>query len=267
LFTKAVKAATRRDEWALSQRLARAFAEITPEQHRRILKRWFVPARPIPSSLIAALILVIGAGLLTVLAMHFLHLRRTVRSRTEALRDTVRKLEAANESLDRLAHTDPLTGIANRLAFFETAEREIARARRHDRPLSLAVLDLDRFKAINDRYGHHVGDAALRHVVNTIGGELRASDLFARVGGEELVIALPETGPRDAKRIVDRLLATLKASPLRHRDEQIAMSFSAGVAGDDPAARTVDELLRQADAGLYRSKAEGRSRVTLVEDA
>jgi diguanylate cyclase len=189
-------------------------------------------------------------------------LRRIIKIKTAALHSSVKKLEVANKDLARLARTDPLTELPNRLALFELVPREIERARRHHRPLSLAILDLDLFKSINDQYGHHAGDTALKHIANTVTQQLRPSDFFARIGGEEFAVVLPETKPQQAANLLERILKDVTSKRLEYENKQIALSFSAGITEYFDGA-TLDELVRHADVALYESKAQGRSKVSL----
>ena len=173
----------------------------------------------------------------------------------------------AEQQLLRQAHTDPLTEAANRRAFFETAEREFHRSRRHGSPLSLALLDVDLFKNVNDRFGHEAGDAALRLVARAVGKGLRREDLLGRVGGEEFAVLLPETGLEEALAVAERIRATVgdvqvpPEYPCLFGEEERGLSVSLGVASLRPEDPGVDSLYRRADRGLYRAKRQGRNRV------
>ena len=171
------------------------------------------------------------------------------------------------QQLLRQAHTDPLTEAANRRAFFEAAEREFHRSRRHGSPLSLALLDVDLFKNVNDRYGHEAGDVALRLVARAVGKGLRREDLLGRVGGEEFAVLLPETGLEEALAVAERIRATVgdvqvpSEYPCLFGEEERCLSVSLGVASLRPEDPGVDSLYRRADRGLYRAKRQGRNRV------
>ncbi len=161
------------------------------------------------------------------------------------------------EQLRLLATTDDLTGIYNRRHFFELAERLLRLAERHGRALSAVMLDVDRFKAINDRYGHQVGDSALVMLTQICRQELRQSDVLGRYGGEEFVVLLPETGAGEARQAVERIRERLAATPLRTGDGAIHFTISGGVAERLPG-ESLEDLLKRADAALYDAKASGR---------
>jgi two-component system cell cycle response regulator len=159
--------------------------------------------------------------------------------------------------------TDGLTGLHNRRAIMSAAEAEQARAQREDLSFSIALLDVDHFKRVNDQYGHQVGDLALRTVAAAVTQSVRPYDRVGRWGGEELLLLLPRTGPAEAALIGERVRTKIAATPLRLEDGQLlSLTASIGVSSAPPAqACTVDELVHQADAALYRAKAKGRNRV------
>ncbi len=167
------------------------------------------------------------------------------------------ELRRLNELLARQATTDALTGIANRLKFQETLSAEVARSRRHHMTFSLIMFDIDHFKQINDRHGHHAGDCVLREITALIAGHIRLHDLFARWGGEEFVILVVNT-PLDN--------ALLFAEKLRRMVEKFdfpavgKVTCSFGVA-EASVRETEDELMQRVDGALYRAKTEGRNRV------
>ena len=262
LFTRPVFAATQRGDSAMLAKIDAGTKKVPQRDIERVYRRWFIPEDPLPRWVVPAAAAAVTLILLGGLGVHSAALRRTIKVKTAALQATVQKLEAANARLDRLARTDPLTGLPNRLAFFQAAPREIERASRYERPLSLAILDLDHFKAVNDRYGHDAGDAALKHLAKTVTGRLRPSDVFARIGGEEFAMLLPETEPQEAKRLLERILQMLEVIPVQHEEHQIELSFSAGVTGYSDGA-TVNDLIKHADIALYEGKEHGRASVLL----
>jgi diguanylate cyclase (GGDEF)-like protein len=262
LFTQPILAATKHGDSILLARIDAITKKPSRHEIQRIYRRWFIPQEPMPAWLIPVVVAAFILMSFIAIGFHVLSLRRTIKIKTAALQTSVEKLETANRALECLARTDPLTELPNRLAFSELAPREIERAKRYSRPLSLAILDLDHFKAINDQYGHHAGDTALQHISKFVTSQLRPSDLFARIGGEEFAVVLPETGSREAARLLERMLKDVTRIPHQYENKQIALSFSAGVTEHYDGA-TLDELIRRADVALYKSKAQGRSRVSL----
>jgi diguanylate cyclase (GGDEF)-like protein len=185
--------------------------------------------------------------------------RRVRRSIVEALALLAAEAAVAMERADRfssvasLAASDPLTGLPNRRRWDEEAARMVARAERTGEPLTIAIMDLDRFKAFNDGHGHQAGDRLLKEASAAWREQLRAGDLLARWGGEEFAVALPGATPEQAVPVLERLR---RATP----SEQTA---SVGVAGFVPGA-TLAELVEQADQALYRAKSNGRDCLELV---
>ncbi|MCC7358626.1 MAG: GGDEF domain-containing protein [Anaerolineales bacterium] len=170
------------------------------------------------------------------------------------------QLQKAEDQLRLLSTTDDLTQAHNRRHFLDLAEHELARARRHGETLALVLLDLDRFKHINDTYGHLVGDEALRRLSTLCRAGLRASDPFARYGGDESTILLPATRLPQAQEIVERLRHKRADTTLSIRGRPLRVTFSAGIALYDPntaAAQSLDSLLQRADEALYAAKNTG----------
>jgi diguanylate cyclase (GGDEF)-like protein len=157
-----------------------------------------------------------------------------------------------------LARTDPLTGAANARTFYEAAAAEAERARRVSRPLTLAYLDLDNFKQLNDRFGHAAGDEALLHVVRTVQQNLRATDLLARLGGDEFALLLPEQGAEGALALLGRLQAIL-TQEMALRGWPVTLSVGA-ITFRRPAW-DVDLMVQQVDALMYGAKRQGKGRV------
>lgn len=167
------------------------------------------------------------------------------------------------QHLRQLSATDRLTGLWNRGAFEDRLREEWSRARRHGRPLSLAILDLDHFKDFNDTHGHAAGDAALRTLAESLRAALRREDVLARWGGEEFVVLLPETQAADAITRIEEVRRSLeRAVPLTTRTGSVlGITASAGVASWPDDGLEVDELLAAADRRLYAAKQRGRNRV------
>ncbi len=169
--------------------------------------------------------------------------------------------QALEQELRRLAHSDPLTGCANRRAFEQMLEAELARADRYGPPTALLLMDLDHFKLVNDRYGHPGGDAALSGFVATVSGVLRPSDRMARLGGEEFALLAPETDEAGALTLAERLRQRVMTHPVAFAGQHIALTVSVGVAVRTAGGVAADTFLGQADEVLYRAKHGGRNRV------
>lgn len=163
-----------------------------------------------------------------------------------------------------MSQTDPLTGTMNRRALEHTVEREIARSKRKGTHISLIMADIDHFKRVNDTYGHQAGDAMLIHTAANYKKHLRAEDVLARYGGDELVALLPETDSTQARNVAERLRAANKLTPLVFENRTIPATSSFGVVGCD-YPDDYDTLLKYADDALYQAKEAGRDRVVVVQ--
>jgi len=165
----------------------------------------------------------------------------------------------AAQEMEKLATIDGMTGIFNRRHFLALADHEWDRARRYGRPLSFLMIDIDYFKAINDRFGHDVGDRAIMHVANLASDCKRSSDLLARIGGEEFGLLLPETGAAQAELLAERLRREVAKSPLAEVSHSATVSI--GVATADETMTGISDLIKAADQALYAAKRSGRNRV------
>ncbi|MEJ2688166.1 MAG: GGDEF domain-containing protein [Gammaproteobacteria bacterium] len=178
--------------------------------------------------------------------------------------------ERLQADLDSQANRDPLTGALNRRAFSLIAEKETARARRYGQPLSVLIMDLDKFKQLNDRLGHDGGDALLCAFVDVTGKILRGEDVFCRFGGEEFVALLPDTSARQALVAAERLRAACAKESAISADlrntEPFALTVSIGI-GELAPDEDIESLIRRADAALYRAKGMGRNRCELADHA
>jgi diguanylate cyclase (GGDEF)-like protein len=161
----------------------------------------------------------------------------------------------------RASLTDPLTGVANRRGFFDIGERLLVRTRFAREPTALIVFDLDRFKSINDGYGHHTGDEVLISFCRLATSQLRPNDLFGRIGGEEFASLLPDTGWHDALWLAERVRKVFEASSHTTGQYAFRSTVSVGVAISDKERPDLNALLNVADQALYRAKALGRNRV------
>jgi diguanylate cyclase (GGDEF)-like protein len=160
--------------------------------------------------------------------------------------------------LELTASTDDLTGLVNRATFRGACYRDLERARRNGSPFSLVVVDLDHFKAVNDRLGHAAGDIALKRFASLLTAECRGGDLPARYGGEEFVVALQDTSPEEAFRFGERLRARVEAATA---DDAAPLTVSVGVVTHTTDITTPEALIECADAALYVAKNAGRNRV------
>jgi len=159
-----------------------------------------------------------------------------------------------------LSRTDPLTALSNRRAFYEDSGRSLALCRRMRRPITIAYVDLDDFKTVNDTLGHEAGDGVLRSIAEQLRAAIRPSDLSARLGGDEFAVVLPEVGPDVAAATLERLRSILArpAAP-----GQGAVNVSIGGVTFVEAPDTVEQMVQRADAGMYEAKKTGKNRVHL----
>jgi diguanylate cyclase (GGDEF)-like protein len=162
-----------------------------------------------------------------------------------------------------LATVDALTGCLNRRAFMERLERELDRVSRYQTEFSVLMIDLDRFKTVNDSRGHLVGDSVLRQMGDLLRREVRSVDLAARYGGEEFVIVLPETDTEGALVFAERLRKRVQQANFAEMGDPLNITVSIGVAcaSSDEDVPTPDSLIERADEALYRAKNQGRNRV------
>jgi diguanylate cyclase (GGDEF)-like protein len=185
---------------------------------------------------------------------------RRIHEQQVALQDANAQLQEANARLQALATLDGLTGIYNHRAAKERLAAEWNRARRYQTPLSVLMLDVDKFKQYNDSFGHPAGDEVLKGVARLLKEKARDSDIVARYGGEEFILILPNTGEEAAVLFAERLRLAIEeeAWPLR----PVTASF--GAATMTPAMASMDDLVSAADRALYASKEGGRNRVTHI---
>ena len=191
------------------------------------------------------------AGRLKSLAERVAHMEQEAQGYREHLEEQRQK-----------ALIDPLTGLPNRAAWTERLEYEIAQWQQHGNTLSLAMLDLDHFKRINDNYGHLAGDKVLKIIATVLRKRLRGSDFIARFGGEEFVLLLPATPPAVGAKLLETLRAAIEACPFHFKGERVTITVSMGLAAFRPGEHS-DLVLKRADQALYRAKNAGRNRVEL----
>lgn len=170
-----------------------------------------------------------------------------------------------HEEIYRMMITDGLTGIANRRKLDEALENEFLRAKRYGRPLSIAILDADHFKKINDNHGHIVGDFVLKKLATLFQQNIRREELLGRYGGEEFVVVMPEVDSTGAFQLAEKLRKTVETTVFKSGEKELPVTISVGVATLG-AEGSVKDFLDTADQALYRSKDEGRNRVTIGGD-
>ncbi len=175
------------------------------------------------------------------------------------------ELGKAKEKADQLARIDMLTGLNNRRAFFETGKLIVKNAQRYGRPLSMAMLDIDHFKLINDTYGHASGDEALKVVANVLSQGIRASDVSGRLGGEEFAIILQETNLTTAQQLIERLRKEVEQTRTHFESQEICVTASFGLAELGKNPDNLDKLIDRADSAMYQAKKDGRNRVVTIE--
>jgi diguanylate cyclase (GGDEF)-like protein len=198
-------------------------------------------------------------------AQHEVEVRREaeeqLRAANEVLQQRMVEIEALQEHLREQSVRDPLTGVFNRRYLMETLAREIPRARRAHAPLTVAVIDVDHFKGINDLLGHEAGDRVLAQVAEVLATHVRDEDVVCRYGGEEFVVVLPGTELEVACERAERWRADLRAMVLPHALEGRAVTISVGLASAPEHGSTGDALVRAADQAMYTAKHLGRDRI------
>ncbi|WIG97529.1 GGDEF domain-containing protein [Myxococcus sp. SDU36] len=171
-------------------------------------------------------------------------------------------IEAAyHDEIYRLTTMDGLTQIYNRRYFDEQLDREISRSRRYERMLSLVLLDIDHFKAVNDKYGHLAGDSVLKQLASTVRTKIRREDVFARYGGEEFAILLPEVSLAGTRQLAEKVRRLVEKQYFEFDRQAIPVTVSVGLAVLEPHHRESGELVRDADEKLFEAKTSGRNRV------
>lgn len=191
-------------------------------------------------------------------------LQQEVERDREEIRRFAADLAIANRRLQQVARTDSLTNFPNRRYAMERLQQEWKVAERNQRNLCCMIVDVDNFKQINDRHGHDVGDAALKHAAAKLKEGLRAQDVICRTGGDEFLVICPDTPLDSAMKCAERVRHLLEQASLALGGTKIPMSVSIGVAARDDSMADVDALIKQADLGAYKAKELGRNRVAAV---
>jgi diguanylate cyclase (GGDEF)-like protein len=171
------------------------------------------------------------------------------------------ELEKVREEVHALAITDELTHVFNRRYFMKLAEHELERAKRYQHALSIIIFDIDDFKKVNDNYGHLCGDAVLQELSLACRTILRQCDTFARFGGEEFILLLPETDDASTLQVANKLRRLVAEHVVEYKGAQIQVTISVGVASCSSTMDTLDDLLNRADQALYQAKGTGKNRL------
>jgi diguanylate cyclase (GGDEF)-like protein len=174
-------------------------------------------------------------------------------------------VDERTEKLTKQTNTDSLTNVANRRALYERGVLEFSRENRHKTDLSIIMLDCDFFKAINDKYGHMVGDKLLVHLCDICQKEIRDIDLLARFGGEEFIILLPDCNSNGANEIAVRIKNSLKHNNLKVNGKKIPVTVSMGITSASIAHKSFEELVNSADKAMYFAKDNGRNRIEIID--
>jgi diguanylate cyclase (GGDEF)-like protein len=190
-----------------------------------------------------------------------INLEKLVNEKTLALQDKVSELSQLNEKLDIAASTDFLTGAVNRRSFFERSEVELNRLKREDKNACVVMLDVDFFKAINDKYGHAAGDAVLVFIVDVLKKEIRQHDIVARLGGEEFVVLLIDVDLDQAKMLAERLRCAIESGDIVSDESVIKVTASFGLAMVSSSSEDIHQAINKADELLYQAKNSGRNQV------
>lgn len=181
----------------------------------------------------------------------------------EALEQQHSELQKLTEELRLKSITDPLTGVYNRRFFFETVGKLVSTANRHQFDLAIVIIDVDHFKRINDRYGHPAGDKVLQVLTGICKQALREADVFARFGGEEFIMAMPNSDRNAAYAATERLRVRVMNQPIEFNGEVLRITVSGGVSQYQPQETSIEDTLKRADDALYVAKNHGRNRVVM----
>lgn len=174
-------------------------------------------------------------------------------------------LRQMNEQLRQLATTDSLTGLANRRSLLESVEQMWSAWLRYRRPLSLAMIDIDHFKQINDTHGHDIGDKVIQHITQLLSEGIRSEDMLGRYGGEEFALALPFQDSSEAAIGLRRMMANIRETPFVYQGLTLPVTVSMGVAAAAPSMQSYMDLFRASDEALYQAKRAGRDQVVQAQ--
>ncbi len=234
-----------------------------PSEHP--LPPWLLPL--LGSAALLGLVVALAAWLLRRRQRSLLLAEAELRAAREQLEEGRREISALQQRLQEQVVRDPLTGLYHRHYLDETLEHEVARAKREGYPISVAVLDIDRFKSVNDTYGHKAGDEVLKAVAGLLQDQAREGDIACRYGGEEFLLLMPRQSLAQARERAEQWRTAFATHPVRHGDLALAVTLSIGVATYPEHAASPEALVLRAERALSRAKAQGRNRVELAEAA
>ena len=177
------------------------------------------------------------------------------------------KLDEAEQRMQLLSHTDELTQTHNRRYFMQYADQELKRAHRSGEKFTIAILDVDNFKQINDQWGHLVGDHVLREISRMFKEHIRGADVFARYGGDEFIILFPQTNLEQSQAWAARVYTVFAENPIQWKDLKMQPLFSMGIVAFEPSVHELDELLKEADDALYQAKRQGGNQFVCYPDS
>lgn len=251
------------EEW-VGHTIDEIFAYPSAQTYKETLKRYMTPDNTanLPPTLEAQLVRKDGSTVWTETSLSPLTDGEGNRTGLVGVVRDISDRKRIQDDLYRLATTDALTGAINRRHFWQLSNQEVQRSIRYGHPLSLIIMDVDHFKSFNDTYGHAAGDLVLRTLAQVGQKCIRATDVFARIGGEEFTVLLPSVCLDGAISVAERLRRTFEELRIRlDSGETISFTVSAGVAERTPADRTFEDLFRAADTALYEAKNGGRNRI------
>lgn len=253
-----------RNDWPELINIIQKTLDSIPESQRREIYRSKINLEYQSWQPSRNLLVVLTIGVTGILVISILIWNRTLRHKvnrhTSALKQELLEREKLEQELRHLANTDPLTGILNRRKIVGFAQEEFDRARRYQGIFSIILLDIDHFKVINDTYGHSAGDIALKTIANACQESLRDIDQLGRLGGEEFLVLLPETGLEQAVLIAERVRAHIESLEIYLNEKRsIKLTVSLGVTCFSEEAGNIGKLIHSCDQAMYRAKKQGRN--------
>jgi len=262
----------RKEYYILANILSKSIQHLPESEKKRIKEKWIGEVQKKTNWVLIGSVFA-GILLLTFISILFnVQLQRKVREKTEELQDLNHKLESKveirtkellhlNEKLLLMANTDPMTGIYNRRYFFDVSQQILAISQKDNMPICIAMLDIDRFKNINDTYGHDVGDEVIKKVAEQIRASLREEDILIRFGGEEFLVVLLDISAEEGSLFCEDIRRDIENSyPI---DKVTQVTISIGISELQPEDNNIDSIVKRADDALYQAKRTGRNRVVL----